>query len=410
MHTNQRTDMRSLLAGKKILFAISGSIAVYKTAAWVRELVLAEAEVTVVMTEAASRFVSSLTFAALSGRRVYTGMFEHDAGEAMTHISLASECDLFIIAPATAQTIAKLANGLADDLLSTLALANRAKLLVFPAMNSAMYCHAATRANLARLQEYGYTVIAPEEGKLACGEEGVGRLPDWETAREEIAAACSVQDLQGQTVLVTAGPTWEALDPARHLGNRSSGKMGYSLARSARRRGADVILVSGPCSLAPPPGVETVRVTSARQMHDAVLAHYDRADIVVMAAAVADYRPKKTMAEKVKKSGRATTLDLVANPDILKKLGSRKEQAKRPLLIGFAAESSDHFAEGERKLLQKNLDLIVINDIAGSDTGFEADTNQVSILDKEGGLEKLPLLSKDECGTRILDRVVALLQ
>jgi phosphopantothenoylcysteine decarboxylase/phosphopantothenate--cysteine ligase len=402
--------MRSLLTGKKILFGISGSIAVYKAAAWVRQLVEAEAEVTVVMTEAASRFVSSLTFAALSGRRVYTGMFEHDAGEAMTHISLAAECDLFIIAPATAQTIAKLANGLADDLLSTLALANRAKLLVFPAMNSAMYCHAATQANLARLQEYGYNVIAPGEGKLACGEEGVGRLPDWEDASEEIAAAFSVQDLQGKTVLVTAGPTWEALDPARHLGNRSSGKMGYSLARMARRRGADVILVRGPCTLSPPPGVKTLRVTSARQMHDTVLAHYDRADIVVMAAAVADYRPKKTMAQKVKKSDRAVTLELIANPDILKKLGSRKKKTKHPLLVGFAAESSDHLAEGERKLDEKNLDLIVINDITGSDTGFETDTNQITILDKEGNLEKLPLMSKDECGSRILDRVVALLQ
>lgn len=375
-----------------------------------RELVEAEAEVTVVMTDSASRFVSSLTFAALSGRRVYTGMFEHDAGEAMSHINLAAECDLFIIAPATAQTIAKLANGLADDLLSVLALATKANLLIFPAMNSTMYCHAATQANLARLQEYGYNVIAPGEGKLACGVEGVGRLPDWETAGEEIAAACSVPDLQGQTVLVTAGPTWEALDPARHLGNRSSGKMGYSLARSARRRGADVILVSGPCSLAPPHNVKTVLVTSARQMHDVVLAHYDRADIVIMAAAVADYRPKKTMTQKVKKSARAVTLEQVANPDILKKLGSLKKKGKYPLLVGFAAESSDHLAEGKRKLQLKNLDLIVINDITGKDTGFGVDTNQVTILDKEGGLEKLQLLSKDECAARILDRVVAMLQ
>jgi len=252
--------MKSILAGKKILFGITGSIAVYKTAEWVRELVKAEALVTVVMTESATRFVSSLTFAALSGQRVYTGMFEHDAGEEMTHINLAGECDLICIAPATAQTIAKLANGFADDLLSALVLASKAKVLVFPAMNSNMYCHDATQANLSRLQGYGYSVIEPDQGERARGDEGIGRLVDWEVARETIVSSFTVQDLYGRTILITAGPTWEPFDPARHLSNRSSGKMGYSLARVAKRRGAKVILVSGPISMDAPSGVEMIDI------------------------------------------------------------------------------------------------------------------------------------------------------
>jgi phosphopantothenoylcysteine decarboxylase/phosphopantothenate--cysteine ligase len=402
--------MKALLAGKKILFGITGSIAVYKAAEWVRELTKAEAQVTVVMTEAATRFVSSLTFAALSGRRVYTGMFEPDAGEEMTHISLARECDLFIIAPATAQSIAKLAYGFADDLLSTLVLANHAKVLVFPAMNSNMYCHAATKANLTRLQEYGYGVIEPEQGKLACGDEGIGRLVDWERARESILSAFADQDFAEQTILITAGPTWESFDPARHMSNRSSGKMGYSLARVAKRRGARVILVSGPSAIEPPPGVEIINILSAQQMHDAVMEHYSSADIVVMAAAVSDYRPGKTMEQKIKKGGKSIDLELVPNPDILKKLGQKKKRAGQALLVGFAAESRHHIEEGQRKLKEKNLDLIVINDIIGKDTGFGADTNRVSLIDRDYQLEKLPLLSKEECADMILDKIVKLLE
>ena len=402
--------MKTRLAGKKILFGITGSIAAYKAAEWVRELTKAEAEVTVVMTEAAARFVSSLTFAALSGRRVYTGMFEVDAGEEMTHISLARECDLFIIAPATAQSIAKLAWGFADDLLSALVLAGKAKVLIFPAMNSNMYCHAATQANLTRLQEYGYGVIKPEQGKLACGDEGIGRLVDWETAREAVLSVFTDQDLQEKTILITAGPTWESFDPARHLSNRSSGKMGYALARAARRRGARVILISGPSAIAPPPGVEMVSVVSAQQMHDAVMKHYSSADIVLMAAAVSDYRPGKLMEQKMKKSGKPLALELVPNPDILKKLGQKKKKANRPLLVGFAAESIDHIEAGQRKLKEKNLDLIVINDIIGKATGFGTETNQVSLIDREHRLEKLPLCHKAECADMIWDKVVKLLQ
>jgi phosphopantothenoylcysteine decarboxylase/phosphopantothenate--cysteine ligase len=402
--------MKSLLAGKKILFGISGSIAVYKTAEWVRELTKAGADVTVIMTDAATRFVSSLTFATLSGRRVYTGMFEPDAGEEVTHISLARECDLFIIAPATAQTIAKLANGFADNLLSTLALASRAKMLIFPAMNSNMYCHAATKANLARLKDYDYSIIEPEEGKLACGDEGIGRLVEWDLAREAILSVFTQQNLQEQTVIITAGPTCEPFDPARHLSNRSSGKMGFALARSAKRRGARVILISGPTSLETPSGVEMINVTSALQMHDAVMENYNSADIVVMAAAVSDYRPEKRMEQKIKKRSESIVLEIVPNPDILKELGNRKKKNERPLLVGFAAESSDHLEEGKRKLKEKNLDLIVINDIIGSDTGFGTDTNQVSLIDRDYQLEKLPLLSKEECAYIIWNKIVKLIQ
>lgn len=402
--------MKTILAGKKIIFGICGSIAVYKTAEWVRELAVNGAEVTVVMTAAATRFVSSLTFAALSGRRVYTAMFEPDAGEEMTHIRLAGECDLIIIAPATAQTIAKLASGFADDLLSVLVLAARAKTLVFPAMNSNMYCHAATQANVNRLQEYGYHVIAPEEGKLACGDEGIGRLIEWVKAREEILSVFADQDLQDRIILITAGPTWEFFDPARHLGNRASGKMGYHLARTAKRRGARVKLVSGPSALEPPPGVELINVTSARQMYDVVIEHYDSVDIAVMAAAVSDYRPGKPSEQKMKKGGAVWNLELVPNPDILKTLGQKKKKAKRPLLVGFAAESSQHVEEGRRKLQEKNLDLIVINDIIGKDTGFGADTNQVWFIDRDYQLETLPLLTKEECADMIWDKVVKLLQ
>ncbi len=403
--------MRSILSNKKILFGISGSIAVYKAVEWVRELRLAEAEVTVVMTEAATRFVAPLTLATLSGKRVFTGMFEADAGEEVTHINLARDRDLFLIAPATAQTIAKLAHGLADDLLSALALAYRGNVLVFPAMNSNMFCHAATQANLSRLKEMGYTVIAPGAGKLACGDEGVGRLVEWCDARESILSVLSPQDLAGQTVLITAGPTWEPIDPARHLSNRSSGKMGYELAKTAKRRGADVILISGPTSLASIQDVKLIHVTTALQMHDAVMENYSHADIIVMAAAVSDYRPEQTKTQKVKKGGEKLEFKLAPNPDILKKLGARrKRKNERPLLVGFAAESQDHLEEGQRKLKVKKLDLIVINDILGADTGFGSETNQVSLIDREYQLEKLPLVSKELCADMIWDRIVKLLR
>jgi len=401
--------MTATVSGKKILFGLCGSIAAYKSAGWVRELSKEGAQVTVVMTEAATRFVSTLTLAALSGRRVYTGMFEADAGEEMSHISLAADCDLVVVSPATAQTIARLAYGLADDLLSTAILASTAKVLIFPAMNSKMYSHPATQANCAKLREYGYQVIEPGEGLLACGEEGIGKLVDWPAGREAILSALTSQDLSNKSVLITAGPTRESLDPVRHLSNRSSGRMGYALARTARRRGASVVLVSGPVSLAPPPGVEVIRVESAAAMHEAVMSRCQQADIIVKSAAVSDYRPARFLQQKMKKSKEKLALQMVSNPDILLELGKMKKRKKRPFLVGFAAESKNHLAEGKRKLKNKNLDMIVINDILGRQTGFGVDTNQITLVDKTGKADKLPLLSKEQCADSIWDRILSLM-
>ncbi|MBE9519996.1 MAG: bifunctional phosphopantothenoylcysteine decarboxylase/phosphopantothenate--cysteine ligase CoaBC [Proteobacteria bacterium] len=401
--------MTTTVAGKKILFGLCGSIAAYKSAGWVRELSKAEAQVTVIMTDAASRFVSSLTLSALSGQRVYTHMFEADAGEEMSHISLAADCDLIVVSPASAHTIARLAHGMADDLLSTVILAATARVLIFPAMNSKMYCHPATQANCAKLREYGYQVIEPGEGLLACGDEGIGKLVDWQVGRETILSALTQQDLSNKSVLITAGPTWESLDPVRHLSNRSTGRMGYALARTARRRGAEVTLVSGPTSLEPPPGIEVIRVESAAQMYEAVMDRYEQADIVVKSAAVSDYRPAKHLQQKIKKSAEKITMQMVPNPDILLEMGKRKKRKKKPLLVGFAAESRNHLAEGKRKLKNKNLDMIVINDIKGCQTGFGSDTNQITLVDKSGQTEKLPLLSKEECADIIWDRSLSLL-
>ncbi len=397
--------MQQILKGKKILLGITGSIAVYKVVDWVRDLRRAGAEVSVIMTEAATRFVAPLTFAALSGKAVHTNMFADHGAETIPHISLARDHDLILVAPATAATISRLANGLADDLLATVALAARVPILVCPAMNTQMYGHPATQSNLDRLRGYGYQVIAPGCGSLACGDEGPGRLPEWENVFEEVVGALTLKDLEGRTVLITAGPTREHLDPVRFLSNRSTGKMGYALARTARRRGARVILVSGPASLAPPCGVEVVMVGSAREMREAVFSHIDGVDVVVKSAAVSDFRPTKVGAHKIKKSDSGKNLELVRNPDILKELGDRKE-GSRPFLVGFAAESRALLSEGRRKLADKNLDLMVVNDITAKDAGFGVDTNRVILINRAGSTAKLPLLSKEALSNRIWDRVI----
>lgn len=402
--------MSTPFAGKQILFGVTGGIAAYKAADWIRALRQEGAEVTVIMTEAATQFVTPLTFAALSGRPVECDTFTAAHPETIPHITLAKNCDLLVIAPATANTIARLAHGMADTLLSTIALATRAKVLIFPAMNSAMYLHPATQSNLERLREMHYTVVPPACGAMACGDQGPGRLPEWPTAQAAIAAALSPQDLTNQHFLITAGPTQEPLDPVRFLSNRSTGKMGYALARAARQRGALVTLVSGPTSIAPPSDVEIIPVRTALEMRQAVLDHYAAATVIIKSAAVSDFRPTQTAPHKLKKGlAEAVSLDLTANPDILLELGQKKGQALTPLLVGFAAESDHHLQEGQRKLLHKNLDLMVVNDILGRDTGFAADTNQITILDKDGGQTPLPLLSKDETAHRLLDRIRQLL-
>lgn len=401
--------MSFLLNDKRILLGVSGGIAAYKVAEWTRELRREGADVTVMMTASARRFVTPLTFSALSGNRVHTTMLADEDGEQLPHINLGRDHDLIVLAPATANTIARLAHGLADDLISTTVLAARARVLVCPAMNSEMYRHLATRDNLARLREYGYTVIEPDSGELACGDQGPGRLAEWETVRQEIVAALTPQDLQGRQVMVSAGPTWEPLDPVRLLTNRSSGKMGYALAAAARRRGARVTLVSGPGAITPPAGVEVIPVVTAEEMHAAINARAEKMDIIIMAAAVSDFRPASYEHHKIKKGATDATLPLMANPDILRQLGERKQQAQSfPLLVGFAAESDHCLEEGQRKLTTKNLDLIAINDISAHDAGFAVDNNRVTLLDRNGAVEELPLLDKEEVAHRILNTILRL--
>lgn len=400
--------MHTTFAGKRITLGVTGSIAAFKVAGWVSSLVKEEARVAVIMTESACRFVTPLTFAALSGERVHSDIFAREDAETISHIRLARETDLMVIAPATAQTIARLAHGMADDLLACTVLATRTRVVVFPAMNAQMYSHPAVQENIQRLKVLGYQVVEPESGRMACKEEGVGRLPEWEVAREVLLRHLAAADLAGEQILITAGPTREPLDPARFLSNRSSGKMGYNLARTARRRGADVTLISGPTTLTPPPDVLCIKVETAAEMRDAVIAHCRKASIIVKAAAVSDFRPVAPCAEKVKKEQADLKLSLAKTTDILKELGKIKKNTGF-LLVGFAAESRDHVAAGEKKLKDKNLDLIAINDIASVQTGFEADTNQVSLLDKNG-LVRLPLVSKEKTADLIWDHVVTMLK
>jgi phosphopantothenoylcysteine decarboxylase / phosphopantothenate---cysteine ligase len=397
--------MPTSFAGKRIVIGITGSIAAFKVAGWVSTLAKEEARVTVIMTDSAMRFVTPLTFASLSGEKVYSDMFAD--GPDISHINLAMDADLFIIAPATAHTIAKLAHGLADNLLCATALATRAKMIVCPAMNSRMYSHPATQANIAKLKELNYQIIEPACGMMACKDEGQGRLPGWEQVQEIFLRSVSAGDLSGQRVLVSAGPTREHIDPARFISNRSSGKMGYALARTAYRRGADVTLISGPTHLLCPEGVKRVSVQTAEDMRTAVMEHFPQATVIIKAAAVSDFRPETKYTDKVKKEQAGLSLGLIANPDILQELGERKNAQQ--LLVGFAAESSDFLSEGKRKLQKKNLDLIAVNDITRADRGFEADTNQITLIDHQGVIE-LPLVSKERTADLILDRIVTLLQ
>ncbi|MFW8601279.1 bifunctional phosphopantothenoylcysteine decarboxylase/phosphopantothenate--cysteine ligase CoaBC [Desulfobacterota bacterium M19] len=397
------------LVGKRIILGVTGGIAAYKTAEWIRSLRREEADVQVVQTKAAARFIPPLTMAALSGRRVYDDIFSPEDAELIPHINLARHCDLLLIAPATANTIAKLAHGQADNLLTAIALATRAPVLICPAMNSNMYLHPATKANLVSLRQYGCLIAQPAAGAMACGDEGPGRLPDWHTVREYIATALAPQDLEGIDFLITAGPTYEDIDPVRFIGNRSSGKMGYALARAARQRGAAVTLISGPSTLPDPPAVTTVRIRSAREMAKAVHEKAPQAQVIIKAAAVADYSPLTPSSHKIKKGTANLELKLTANEDILKSLGELKGENTLPLLVGFAAESRDHLTHGLKKLKAKNLDLIVINDIGSSQSAFAGDHNQVIIINRQGKKTELPRLSKEETAHQLLDQIRSIL-
>ena len=392
------------LDGKTVVVGVSGGIACYKACEVVRLLVAAGARVRVVMTAAAQRFVTPLTFQTLAGQPVATDTFDLTQESEIGHIRLADEADAIAIAPATANVIAKLATGLADDLLTTVLLVARAPVVLAPAMNVHMWEHPTVQENLARLVARGAHVVGPTSGWLACGYEGTGRLAEPDDIVEEILRVLAPQDLAGERVLVSAGPTQEAIDPVRYLSNRSSGKMGYAIARVARRRGAEVTLVTGPTALRPPAGVQVVSVTTAEEMARAVQAAFASATVVIMGAAVADYRPRRTLDRKLKKAGQPLTLDLEANPDILRRLSTRKG---RRLLVGFAAETNDLVSEARRKLADKRLDLIVGNDVTAPGAAFGGDTNVVHLIDAAGQEEALPVLAKEEVAERVLDWVAA---
>jgi phosphopantothenoylcysteine decarboxylase / phosphopantothenate---cysteine ligase len=389
--------------GKRLIVGVSGGIAAYKSAELVRLLVKAGADTRVVMTAHATKFVAPMTFEALSKNRVIWDMWSGDISP-MDHITWGQGSDLIIVAPATANVIAKLANGMADDFLTTMLLAATARILVCPAMNTCMYENPAVQQNLRVLKERGIALMAPSAGELACGTEGPGRLPDPAEILEEARFLLTPKDLSGMRLVVTAGPTLEPIDPVRYITNRSSGKMGYAIAGAARMRGADVVLISGPTSLAPPPGVRFVRVQTTEEMRREVLGHFEECDVVVKAAAVLDYRPREIALQKIKKADCALTLELLPNADILAELGSLKGSRPR-LLVGFAAETNDLLSNARAKLEKKKLDLIVANDVTATDAGFDADTNRVKVLSRDGSVEEWPLLSKQQVADRLLDRI-----
>ncbi len=398
------------LKNKRIVLGITGGIAAYKSAIVASKLVQAGAQVEVVMTGAAQKFITPLTFQALTHRRVYTNLFHLPPGENIPHITLADNTDLLLIAPATANTLAKLAHGLADNLLTAIALATPAPILAAPAMESDMWLHPATQENAARLQSRGITLIGPAEGRLASGAMGKGRMVEpgfvLDAARQVLAQH---GDMAGKRVVVTAGGTREALDPVRYLTNRSSGKTGHALAATARDRGATVTLITT-APLPVPLGVQAVRVVSAADMQAAVLSHIDQADALVMAAAVADYRPETLAAQKIKKSGAGLALPLARTGDILQAVAHQRERTGRPrCTVGFAAETEALLENAAEKLARKRLDLIAANDVSRPDAGFGVDTNQVTLLFKDGAAETLPLMSKTAVANHIWDRTLALL-
>jgi phosphopantothenoylcysteine decarboxylase/phosphopantothenate--cysteine ligase len=395
------------LAGRRVLLGVTGGIAAYKAVLLVRLLMKAGAEVQVVMTQAATRFVGPDTFTALTGRSARSDVF--DEVEHVLHVRLAHEADVAVVAPATANVIARLALGLADDMVTSTLLEARCPLVVAPAMHTGMYEHPATQEHLRTLAGRGAAIVGPAAGSLAAGDEGLGRMSEPEEIAEAVAAALGTtreRDLAGRTVLVTAGPTHEPIDPVRFIGNNSSGRMGYAVAGEAAARGARVILVSGPVAIGAPPAVDVVPVTTAQEMRDAVLARLDQTDAVVKAAAVADWRPSEIAGEKLKKDAGAPRFELVPTPDILAELGSNKGNR---VLVGFAAETEDLEAAGRRKLAAKGLDLIVVNQVGREGTGFGSETNDAMILSATGDDEPLRTWTKPALAGAILDRVAKLL-
>ena len=392
-----------MLKGKTIVLGVTGGIAAYKAVELLRLLTKAGADIHVIMTKGAMEFVTPLTFQTLSMNPVSTSLFNLISEREIGHIMLADRADLIIITPATANIVGKIANGIADDMLTTTVMASKAPVLIAPAMNVNMYQSPAYKENEAKLKERRVLFVEPARGLLACGWEGEGKLQEPQVIFEEARRALAPKDLAGEKVLVTAGPTREEIDPVRFISNYSSGKMGYAIARAARRRGAEVTLVSGPTSLDEPYGVSVTQVVSACGMREAVLAMAAGSSVIIKAAAVADYRPALRADAKIKKTAAPKTLELIKNPDILAELGKNKGER---LLVGFAAETCDLLQNAGKKLAEKNLDMVVANDISQAGAGFNIDTNIVKLLFKGGRVEELSIMGKEELADVILDRVV----
>ncbi|MFJ9499819.1 bifunctional phosphopantothenoylcysteine decarboxylase/phosphopantothenate--cysteine ligase CoaBC [Brevibacillus centrosporus] len=397
------------LAGKRIVLGVSGGIAAYKAAALTSKLTQAGAIVRVILTENAQKFVQPVTFQALSHQPVHTDTFNEPDPHVISHIDLADKADLVLVAPATANIIGKIANGIADDMLTTTLLASKAPVMVAPAMNVNMYGHPAVQANMEKLVQYGYRFVEPGVGLLACGWIGKGRLAEPEEIVEAVAAFFAEQnqprpqDLQDKLVLVTAGPTREKIDPVRYITNHASGKMGYAIAEAARDRGARVVLVSGPTALPKPTGVQFVAVECVQEMFDAVMEYLPESDIVIKSAAVSDYRPKTVQEHKMKKGDGPLVLELDKAPDILRTVGERKT---KQFVVGFAAETQDVIKYAQDKLEKKNLDMIVANNVLAEGAGMGSDTNIVTLLTRAGEIVELDKLSKRDVADKLLDAVV----
>ena len=395
-----------MLTGKTILLGVTGGIAAYKSASLASLLVKAGAEVRVIMTENAKNFITPITFETLTGHKCITDTFDRNFEFSVEHVSLAQKADAIIIAPATANVITKLAHGLADDMLTTTVLASKAPKIIAPAMNTGMYENPVTQDNLALLQKYGMEVVTPASGRLACGDVGAGKMPEPETLIEYIYKVCAYKkDMAGMKVLVTAGPTQEALDPVRYLTNHSSGKMGYHIAKICMLRGAEVTLVSGKTALTAPMFVRTIPVTSAKDMFDAVTSHAPEMDLIIKAAAVADYRPSHIAEEKVKKSDAELAIPLERTDDILKYLGEHKRPGQ--FLCGFSMETENMLENSQKKLQKKNLDMIVANNLKVAGAGFETDTNIVTFITPDTVTE-LPIMGKDQVAFRLIDKILEL--
>lgn len=399
-----------MLDNKNIIVGVTGGIAIYKTLDLISKLKKENANIEVIMTKAATEFITPLTFQTMSQNRVHFDMFGLVNEMEVEHISLAKKADVILVAPATANTLGKIANGIADNLLTTVIMATNKKVVFAPAMNTQMYKNPIVQNNIIKLKELGYEFINPGEGRLACGDEGTGKMAEPIQIIEHLKNLFTEKDLIGKKIIVTAGPTQEAIDPVRYITNRSSGKMGYAIAKEASRRGADVILIAGPTDLEVPDGVKFERITTTQEMLEKINLYFDDADVLVKAAAPSDYKPTHFSDKKIKKENGIDKLeiDFEKNPDIAAYFGARKKN--KQLIVGFAAETDDLYENATKKIQSKNLDFIVANDVTMEGAGFEVDTNIVSIIYKDGTIENLPIMEKSELAKIIIDKIKDILE